>query len=79
MKKFHQDHNYFCLVTFFTLDKGLNLENVSPAFSSFSPSQSLPSFATDAIKQLQGLNIAFNNKTGPSFLESIDALKGLTF
>ena len=47
-------------------EMALKLEKVGPTVSSLNPS---PSFATDDRKQLQCLNIALNNKTGPLFLE----------
>ena len=50
-------------------EMALKLEKVGPTVSSLNPSPSLPSFAIDDRKQLQCLNIALNNKTGPLFLE----------
>ena len=46
----------------------LKLEQVGPIFSSFNPSPSLSSAATDDRKQFQCINIILNNKTGPLFL-----------
>ena len=50
-------------------EMALKLEKVGPTVSSFNPSPSLPSFATDDRKQLKYLNIALINKTGPLSLE----------
>ena len=45
------------------------LEKAGPTFSRFNPWTSLPSVATDDRKQFLYLNIDFNIKTGPLFLE----------
>ena len=55
--------------TFLVIFKGIALkpENVCTTFSSFNTYLSSPPVATDDRKQLQYLNIVFNNKTGPLF------------
>ena len=45
------------------------LEKAGPTFSRFNPWTSLPSVETDDRKQFLYLNIDFNIKTGPLFLE----------
>ena len=45
------------------------LGKAGPTFSRFNPWTSLPSVATDDRKQFLYLNIDFNIKTGPLFLE----------
>ena len=45
------------------------LEKIGPIFSSFNPSPSLPSVATDDRKQFQWRKMVFNNKARALFLE----------
>ena len=57
--------NYFFLVILARI--ALQLENVGPTFSSFSPCPFLSSVAINDRKQFHCLNmhVVFNNKTGP--------------
>ena len=56
------------------LGDAFKLEKDGPILSIFSPCPSWPSVATDRDrKQFRCLNIVLHNKTGPSFLELIDA------
>jgi len=50
-------------------DIASKLEKIGPIFSSFNPSPSLPSVATEDRKQFQWRKIVFINKARPSFLE----------
>ena len=61
--------NYFFLVILARM--ALQLENVCPTFSSFSPCSFLSSVAINDRKQFHCLNIhvVLNNKTGSLFLE----------
>ena len=74
--KFHQEA--LIIIMFLVISAGIafKLEKIGPTFSSFNPPlppsfPSLPPLATnpDHTKQFQYLNIALNNKTGPSFLK----------
>ena len=59
------------MIIFLVIPAGivLKLEKVGPTFSSFNPCASLQTVATDDRKQFLYLNIAFNIKTRPLFLE----------